>query len=153
MWRSSPGSLTRTWRILTRSLTLSPLPPASTRYSRRCKVRPSPPSPPSPRPSPPSGRLLWLCGAPGLGKSTSAQILGRDHGFVYYEADCFLHLKNPFISLQAPNPSMAQIKQKIMKGKNWDLVRRSEYIRFTLKGKVRRKGAVWSTTLYPSSGN
>ena len=78
----------------------------------------SPPSPPSPRPS---GRLLWLCGAPGLGKSTSAQILGRDHGFVYYEADCFLHLKNPFISLQAPNPSMAQIKQKIMKGKNWTL--------------------------------
>ena len=40
-----------------------------------------------------SGKLIWLSGAPGLGKSTSAQILGREHGFVYYEADCFLHLK------------------------------------------------------------
>ena len=28
-----------------------------------------------------------------LGKSTSAQLLAREHGFVYYEADCFVHLK------------------------------------------------------------
>jgi len=62
------------------------------------------------------GKLIWLTGAPGLGKSTSAQLLGRDHGFVYYEADCFLHLKNPYIPLNAENPTMAQIRQKILKG-------------------------------------
>lgn len=62
------------------------------------------------------GKLIWLCGAPGLGKSTSAQILGREHGYVYYEADCFLHLKNPYISLADPEPSMAQTKQKILNG-------------------------------------
>ena len=41
------------------------------------------------------GKVIWLTGAPGMGKSTSAQILGREHGYVYYEADCFGGLKNP----------------------------------------------------------
>ena len=41
------------------------------------------------------GKIIWLTGAPGMGKSTSAQILGREHGHVYYEADCFGGLKNP----------------------------------------------------------
>ena len=63
-----------------------------------------------------SGKLIWLTGAPGLGKSTSAQILGRDHGFVYYEVDCFLHLKNPYVPLTASNPTMAQTRQKILTG-------------------------------------
>ena len=35
------------------------------------------------------GKIIWLSGAPGMGKSTTAQILGRLHGYVYYEADCF----------------------------------------------------------------
>ena len=26
------------------------------------------------------GRLVWISGAPGLGKSTTAQLLARDHG-------------------------------------------------------------------------
>ena len=68
-----------------------------------------------------SGKLIWLCGAPGLGKSTSAQMLGRDHGFVYYEADCFLHLKNPYIPLTAENPTLAQIRQKILKGLKFEV--------------------------------
>jgi len=62
------------------------------------------------------GKLIWLTGAPGLGKSTSAQMLGRDQGFVYYEADCFLHLKNPYVPLTTENPTLAQIRQKILKG-------------------------------------
>ena len=35
------------------------------------------------------GKIVWVTGAPGMGKSTTAQILGRLHGYVYYEADCF----------------------------------------------------------------
>ena len=33
------------------------------------------------------GKLVWITGAPGLGKSTTAQLLSRDHGFVFYEGD------------------------------------------------------------------
>merc|ERR1719429_785681 len=39
------------------------------------------------------GRLLWITGPPGLGKSSSAQLLSREHGFVYYEGDCFFGLR------------------------------------------------------------
>ena len=39
------------------------------------------------------GKLIWITGPPGTGKSTTAQCLARDHGYVYYEADCFASLK------------------------------------------------------------
>ena len=51
-----------------------------------------------------------------MGKSTSAQMLGRDHGYVYYEADCFSSLKNPYVSLDVANPTMAQMTQKVLRG-------------------------------------
>ena len=62
------------------------------------------------------GRIIWLTGAPGMGKSTSAQILARNHGYVYYEADCFAILKNPYIPLEVENPSLAQVHQATLKG-------------------------------------
>ena len=51
-----------------------------------------------------------------MGKSTSAQLLARNHGYVYYEADCFGSLKNPYVPLDAENPSMAQLHQKPLRG-------------------------------------
>ena len=63
------------------------------------------------------GKLLWLTGGPGLGKSTSAQLLGRNHGYVYYEADCFAGVKNPYVPKDAESPTMAQVNQKPLKGK------------------------------------
>ena len=65
-----------------------------------------------------SGRILLLCGPPGTGKSTTAQLLARRLGYVYYECDTFAQLKNPFIDVNVENPSIAQLKQKILKGIN-----------------------------------
>ena len=62
------------------------------------------------------GKILWLSGAPGMGKSTSGQILAKKHGYVYYEADAFNLVKNPFNDLETDNPSMHQSKMKILKG-------------------------------------
>merc|ERR1712083_11632 len=66
------------------------------------------------------GKFLWITGQPGLGKSTSAQLLGRNHGYVYYEGDCFANLKNPYIPTDAENPSMAQVLQKALKGEGME---------------------------------
>ena len=63
-----------------------------------------------------AGRVIWLTGAPGMGKSTTAQMLGRHHGYVYYEADCFGSMKNPYVSLEAADPTMAMVHQKTLKG-------------------------------------
>ena len=62
------------------------------------------------------GKLLWFSGAPGMGKSTSAQLLARDNGYVYYEADAFNMMHNPFNPLDSENPSVETIKQKVLKG-------------------------------------
>ena len=62
------------------------------------------------------GRLIWITGPPGLGKSTSAQLLSREHGYVYYEGDCFFNLKNPYIPPDVENPSVAQVKQRKLVG-------------------------------------
>ena len=51
-----------------------------------------------------------------MGKSTTAQLLARSHDYVYYEADCFGSMKNPYISLEVENPSLAQIHQATLKG-------------------------------------
>jgi len=63
------------------------------------------------------GKVVWITGAPGSGKSTTAQLLGRLHGFVYYEADCFAAMKNPFVDLNTENPTLDHMKQNFLKGK------------------------------------
>ena len=51
-----------------------------------------------------------------MGKSTSAQLLGRDHGYVYYEGDCFFGMRNPYIPSDVPEATLAQLKQAKLVG-------------------------------------
>ena len=75
-------------------------------------------SPPGPYEIQPDnlGKFLWITGPPGLGKSTSAQLLAKSFGYVYYEGDCFSSCKNPYIPPDVGNPSLAQVNQKPLKG-------------------------------------
>ena len=58
------------------------------------------------------GKILWLTGPPGAGKSTTGQYLARHQkDYVYYEADCFFQSANPFIPLDVAEPSLAQMDQ------------------------------------------
>ena len=54
-------------------------------------------------------------GPPGAGKSTSAQLLGRNHGYIFYEADAFLSCANPFIDPNIEFEPWQQFKQKPLK--------------------------------------
>ena len=69
-----------------------------------------------------------------MGKSTTAQLLGRNKGFVYYEGDCFGGGRNPYIPLDVPNPSMAQVRQSHLIGEGvQDRVKAMEPMKQVLK--------------------
>ena len=61
------------------------------------------------------GKLFWISGPPGVGKSTIAQALSIIAGYVYYEGDCFSNHVNPFIPPEAKEPTLAQRTQKPLK--------------------------------------
>ena len=62
------------------------------------------------------GKLLFLSGPPGAGKSTSGLLLAKTQGYVYYEADCFMNFLNPYVSLDVESPSVAAVYQQPLKG-------------------------------------
>merc|ERR1719228_324557 len=62
------------------------------------------------------GKLVWLSGPPGAGKSTTGQLMGRHAGYVYYEADCSIHVLNPFVPLSFENPTVGAFRQPVLKG-------------------------------------
>ena len=69
------------------------------------------------------GKIFWLSGPPGAGKSTTCQLMAREKGYVYYEADATTSFVNPFVDLDAENPSMATMQQKPVKvRKEWGAI-------------------------------
>ena len=56
-----------------------------------------------------------LLGPPGAGKSTTCQLMAKEAGYVYYEADCTTNNLNPFIGTDVENPTIAAIRQKPLK--------------------------------------
>ena len=43
------------------------------------------------------GKILWISGLSGMGKTTTAKILQSKEGFVNYEGDCFMYGLNPYV--------------------------------------------------------
>ena len=60
------------------------------------------------------GKLVWLSGPPGVGKSTTGQLLAKKANYVYYEVDCLTKYLNPF------EPSMAVPLQEPIKVISYD---------------------------------
>lgn len=50
------------------------------------------------------GKILWITGVAGMGKTTTAKLLQEKEGFVNYEGDCFLMGLNPYVG-SAPKGS------------------------------------------------
>ena len=63
-----------------------------------------------------AGKLVWISGAPGSGKSTTARRMMETEGFVYYEGDCFMSNKNPYLPLQDNSAIDALIAAKALRG-------------------------------------
>ena len=60
------------------------------------------------------GKLIWLTGPPGAGKSTTGHTLSKLKNYVFYEGDCFFMHTNPYVPLDK-NPTDALMKQKPLK--------------------------------------
>ena len=43
-----------------------------------------------------TGKILWVSGRSGSGKSTVGALLGEKYGFTHYEADAFMFHHDPF---------------------------------------------------------
>ena len=59
-------------------------------------------------------KIVFISGVPGAGKTTSAFKLAQ-LGYVYYEGDCFMHFLNPFIPLDAEDPTTQHVMQAPLK--------------------------------------
>jgi len=57
------------------------------------------------------GKILWVSGPPGLGKSTTGLLLSRKKDYVYYEGDAFFGHLNPYVPPDVNEPSLAAGKQ------------------------------------------
>jgi len=62
------------------------------------------------------GKLIWISGAPGFGKSTTARRMMETKGFVYYEGDCYMSHKNPYLPLDNDTAIDALIRARLLKG-------------------------------------
>ena len=73
-------------------------------------------APPSTYPRRPPGRLVFLSGPPGAGKSSLAAAMALQADYVYYEGDGFLFGVNPYVPPAAEQPSVATSEQAPLVG-------------------------------------
>ena len=60
------------------------------------------------------GKIIWISGLPGAGKKVG-HLMAKEmvNEIVYYEADCFMNLQNPYLPPDANKPSI--VSQKSVK--------------------------------------
>merc|ERR1719228_2351200 len=51
------------------------------------------------------GKIIWISGLSGMGKTTTAKLLQETEGFVNYEGDCFLYGLNPYVGASKKGPT------------------------------------------------
>ena len=62
------------------------------------------------------GKLIWLTGSPGAGKSTVGHLMSKELDYVFYEGDSSDAFLNPFIpSNISGNPTKQAFRQKPLK--------------------------------------
>ena len=71
----------------------------------------------TPKPDSP-GKIVWLSGPPGAGKSTTAKMLAKKCGYAYYEADCTMGMMNPFLKLNADDEFESMLEARPLKVRN-----------------------------------
>merc|ERR1712142_1280287 len=57
------------------------------------------------------GKIFWISGLTGMGKTTTARLLQEKKGFVSYEGDCFLMGCNPYVGASEQGPSYYGTRQ------------------------------------------
>ena len=59
------------------------------------------------------GDFLIIVGLSGAGKSTTGQLLAKESGYVYYEADCMINCLNPFLPLDTNDTHIMFYKERL----------------------------------------